>query len=98
MGVSSGTSGEEQEDAAVALSMGPIYDRSREHLVPADAAVVRMRRLLLDAARAVEAGEDPPPLPDLSRVCAVSDTEIPPGADWRNLVPDNIGIADIASE
>ena len=94
----SGLPGLEPEDAAVALSMGPIYDRTREHLVPADAAVVHMRRLLLEAARVAEAGEEPLPLPDLSKVCAVADTEISPGADWRDLVPDNIGITDKAAE
>ena len=62
----SGFKGLEPEDAAVALSMGPIYDRTREHLVPADAAVVHMRHLLLEAARAMEAGGDAPPLPDLT--------------------------------
>lgn len=94
----SGLKGLEPEDAAVALSMGPIYDRTAEHLVPADAAVVHMRHILLQAARAVAAGEDAPPLPDLAKVRAVPDTEIPQGADWRDLAPDNIGIADKAAE
>jgi len=94
----SGFKGLEPEDAAVALSMGPIYDRTREHLVPADAAVVHLRRLLLEAAQAMEAGEDAPPLPDLTKVCAVVDTEIAACADWRALAPDNIAIADKAAE
>ena len=94
----SGLKGLEPEDAAVALSMGPIYDRTAEHLVPADAAVVHMRNILLQAARAVAAGEDAPPLPDLTKVCAVADTEISASADWRELAPDNIGIADKAAE
>ena len=94
----SGLKGLEPEDAAVALSMGPIFDRTAEHLVPADAAVVHMRHILLEAAKAVAAGEDAPPLPDLTKVRAVADTEIPAGADWRNLAPDNIGIADKAAE
>ena len=78
--------------------MGPIYDRTREHLVPADAAVIHMRHLLLEAARAMEAGGDAPPLPDLTKVRAVVDTEIAAGADWRDLAPGNISIADKAAE
>jgi len=30
-----GFSGVEQEDAIIAMSMGPLFDRSKEHLVPA---------------------------------------------------------------
>jgi hypothetical protein len=89
----SGFRGFEPEDGAVALSMGPIFDRSKEHLVPADGAVVHLRRILLDAARRVQAGDDPLPLPDLSKVVAVADTEILQGARWQDLAPHNI--ADI---
>jgi phenylpropionate dioxygenase-like ring-hydroxylating dioxygenase large terminal subunit len=55
----SGIRGVQLEDAAVVLSMGPVYDRTREHLVPADIAVIRARRILLAAARAVAVGQDP---------------------------------------
>lgn len=47
------------EDVAVTETMGAISDRSIEHLVPADAAVVRARRLLIRNARKVENNEDP---------------------------------------
>jgi hypothetical protein len=46
----------------------------------------------------MEAGEDAPPLPDLTKVCAVVDTEIAACADWCALAPDNIAIADKAAE
>ncbi len=39
--------------------MGRIYDRSKEHLGAGDVAVIRMRRLMIDAARALERGEPP---------------------------------------
>ena len=39
--------------------MGPIADRSEEHLGSTDRAIVTMRRLLLEAIRAVEAGGHP---------------------------------------
>ena len=44
-----GLVGVEVEDASIALSQGAFYDRSKEHLVPADRAVVRVRRMLLDS-------------------------------------------------
>jgi len=54
-----GLGGVEKEDAIMALSMGPIFDRTQEHLVAADQAVVRLRRRLLDCVKLVEAGEEP---------------------------------------
>jgi phenylpropionate dioxygenase-like ring-hydroxylating dioxygenase large terminal subunit len=39
------------QDAAMQESMGPIVDRTREHLGASDAAIVWMRRRLLNAAR-----------------------------------------------
>ena len=47
------------EDSAVIGSMGRIYDRSKEHLVPTDRAIVRARSLLLEAARGIEHNQDP---------------------------------------
>ena len=54
-----GLGGVEKEDAVISLSMGPIFDRTQEHLVAADQAVVRLRRRLLDCVKMVEAGEEP---------------------------------------
>src|SRR3546814_247887 len=51
-----GMRGIEQEDAAIGLSYGPIFDRSTENLVTADLAVVRLRRRLLEASRLVKDG------------------------------------------
>lgn len=47
------------QDAAVQTSEGKIYDRRKEHLVPADLAIIRMRRLLLDSIKLVEEGKPP---------------------------------------
>src|SRR5919109_3078571 len=51
-----GINGINAQDRAVQESMGAIVDRSREHLGPADRAVIQARRLLLEAVRAVERG------------------------------------------
>lgn len=72
------------QDAAVQESMGPICDRTREHLGPADAMIIQVRRRLIQAARALrERGAVPPGVdqPDLYRVRPVG-VIIPPGSDW----------------
>jgi phthalate 4,5-dioxygenase len=48
------------EDACATESMGPIVDRSREHLGASDEGVIALRRLLLDSVARNERGEDPP--------------------------------------
>jgi phenylpropionate dioxygenase-like ring-hydroxylating dioxygenase large terminal subunit len=54
-----GIAGVNTQDAAVQEGMGPIVDRTKEHLSATDMAVVTMRRLLLDAVKTVEAGGAP---------------------------------------
>ena len=41
-------------------TQGAIHDHAQEHLVTSDVAIIRARRLLLEAMDAVAAGEDPP--------------------------------------
>jgi hypothetical protein len=41
------------QDRAMTETMGPIYDRSREHLGTTDAMVIYVRRRLIDAAKAL---------------------------------------------
>lgn len=84
----SGFTGIEQEDAAIGLSYGPIYDRTKEHLVAADLAVVRVRRRLLQAAAMVKAGEPAlgSQIADLTAVSA-PDVDVPVGTDWRTAAP-----------
>ena len=48
-----------EQDYAMTESMGAIVDRTREHLYPADAAIIRLRQMLIRAARHVEAGREP---------------------------------------
>ncbi len=50
------------QDMAVLESMGPVVDRSGEHLGASDVAVIRLRRRLLDALAASQRGEEPPGL------------------------------------
>ncbi|WP_077002800.1 Rieske 2Fe-2S domain-containing protein [Variovorax sp. KK3] len=75
------------EDAACTSSMGTVSDR-QEMLVPADLAIVRMRRFLLAAADAVARGEAPPAFADAeaARHVGAVHTQIAPGEDWREAV------------
>jgi phenylpropionate dioxygenase-like ring-hydroxylating dioxygenase large terminal subunit len=54
-----GIEGTNTQDFAVQESMGPIYDRTQEHLGSADTAIIQMRRLLIQATKDVEEGRDP---------------------------------------
>ena len=71
------------QDAAVQESMGPIADRSREHLGSADTALVAARRRLMAEARALRdtgalpSGRDPQSH-HLRSISAV----LPKNADW----------------
>lgn len=75
------------EDVAVCASMGPIIDRTKEHLVPSDIAVGQLRRLLIDAASDLEKGIEPAAArADLSTIRPI-DTLLGPNEPWRSLLP-----------
>jgi phenylpropionate dioxygenase-like ring-hydroxylating dioxygenase large terminal subunit len=60
-----GIAGIHQQDQAITESMGPIYDRTQEHLGTSDAMVIRTRRRAINAARALrDAGVVPPGVDD----------------------------------
>lgn len=56
-----GIDGVSEQDAAIQDSMGPIVDRTREHLGPTDIGVVRFRRYLLGAIKNWRDEGLPPP-------------------------------------
>lgn len=59
--VGAGFSGQAIQDSSIACSMGPIADRTREHLSAGDLALVQMRKRLLSSAIALsELGTAPP--------------------------------------
>jgi hypothetical protein len=57
----SGIEGLDVQDAMVQESMGAIPEHDKEHLVPSDLAVARIRRRLLNAARALRDEDRVPP-------------------------------------
>jgi phthalate 4,5-dioxygenase oxygenase subunit len=54
-----GIAGFTNQDMAVQESMGPIVDRTAEHLGTSDVAIIRMRRRLLDSVRQFSDGAPP---------------------------------------
>jgi hypothetical protein len=50
------------QDACASESMGPIFDRTKEHLGASDSYVIQVRRFLLKALRDLQAGKQPPGL------------------------------------
>jgi len=65
-------------------SMGPIYDRSLEHLGSTDAMVIRVRRRLIQAVQAYQTrGVTPPGVDDPTAYRVRSGgVFLPPDADW----------------
>jgi phenylpropionate dioxygenase-like ring-hydroxylating dioxygenase large terminal subunit len=49
-----------EQDYCVTETMGPIMDRTKEHLYHGDAAIIRLRQMLGKAARDLQEGIDPP--------------------------------------
>jgi phthalate 4,5-dioxygenase len=81
-----------EQDACATESMGPIYDRTKEHLGYSDKTIIALRKYLLRAVKAVEEGEDPPHVikeaasNDFRRLRAVKGV-IPAEGSWLDL-PD----------
>jgi hypothetical protein len=82
-----GIVGTGEQDMAVTESMGPIYNRSQEHLGTTDKAIIRMRELLLQAARELEQGIEPPGLDPMYPYNLIRSAEkiLAPHEDWRTL-------------
>jgi hypothetical protein len=81
------------QDACATESMGPIVDRTKEHLGVSDSYVIQVRRFLLKALKDLEAGEPPPGLvydstkADFSRIrCDVA--YLSANVSWRTLFED----------
>ena len=79
-----GITGIGMQDAAMTGSMGPIYDRSKEHLGSTDAMVIRVRRRLIAAVTAhMRHGVTPPGVDDPSAYRVRSGgVFLAPDADW----------------
>jgi phthalate 4,5-dioxygenase len=74
------------QDRAIQESMGRICDRTKEHLGPADKAIIQARRLLLGAVKTVQAGGTPAGVAPSYYPLRASEGVIPRDADWRELL------------
>jgi phthalate 4,5-dioxygenase oxygenase subunit len=88
----SGIDGVNAQDRAIQESMGRIVDRSKEHLGPADKAIIQARRKLRDAVKAVEAGQTPGGLGISYYDLRAHEAVLPRDADWRDAVAPVQGI------
>ena len=79
-----GIEGVHIQDQAVTESEGPIYDRSREHLVSSDTMIIRTRQRLLRIAHALQERGEVPPGVDNPEVYGVrgGGVLLPRDADW----------------
>ena len=81
-----GIGGVNNQDLAVQESMGPIVDRTKEHLSVTDRAVATARRLLLQAAKTVAEGGDPPGLGDSYFRARAIEKTLPAEVGWRDAI------------
>ncbi len=72
------------QNRAMTETMGPIYDRTQEHLGTTDAMVIYVRRWLIDAARALQGQGVVPPNVDDPTTCRVHPAYVllPEGESW----------------
>src|SRR5262249_27638642 len=78
-----GIEGINTQDHAVQESMGPISNRSREHLGPSDKTIIALRQVLLRAVHTVEDGGDPPGVSPVRPTSRGIEKILPAGAEWR---------------
>ena len=78
------------QDQAVTESMGPIYDRTQERLAASDQMIIRTRRRLIEAARALRDRGQTPPGVDQPEAYAVRSggVVLPRSADWIEATRD----------
>jgi phenylpropionate dioxygenase-like ring-hydroxylating dioxygenase large terminal subunit len=81
-----GIDGVNIQDRAIQESMGPIVDRSQEHLGPADRPIIQARRLLLQAVRTVQEGGTPVGIAPTYAAARAAEGVVPRDADWRTLL------------
>jgi phthalate 4,5-dioxygenase len=81
-----GIEGINTQDRALQEGMGPIVDRSQEHLGPADRAIIVARRLLLDAVKDMQAGQDPKGADQSYYGARAIEKIFPNTASWRDTV------------
>jgi phthalate 4,5-dioxygenase len=84
-----GIDGINVQDRAIQESMGRIVDRSKEHLGPADKAIIQARKLLRQAVKTAESGGSPDGTGTSYYTLRAHEAVLPRDADWRaELTPE----------
>jgi phthalate 4,5-dioxygenase oxygenase subunit len=90
-----GIEGINAQDRAIQESMGRVIDRSREHLGPADKAIIQARRLLLEAVRAVQGGGTPRGVRPTYYALRSAEGVVAGDADWRSVLTPEMRALEI---
>ena len=90
-----GIDGINAQDRAIQESMGRVVDRSREHLGPADKAVIQARRLLLQAVTTVEQGGTPRGINPTYYGLRASEGVVSRDANWREILARDVPATEI---
>jgi phthalate 4,5-dioxygenase len=90
-----GIDGINAQDRAIQESMGPVVDRSREHLGAADKAVIHARRLLLQAVTTVEQGGTPRGINPTYYGLRASEGVLSRVANWREILARDVAATEI---
>jgi hypothetical protein len=78
------------QDCAIQESMGPIADRTLEHLGASDSAIIQIRRYLLLTVREFGEGKTPPGLDPGSYRARSTRFVLPPGGSFRDVVEQQL--------
>lgn len=89
----SGIQGFHAQDSCVTESMGPVCNRTAEHLGASDKTVIAIRKFLFEALRELEEGRDPPgiirdPAKAFQPIVSTG-AVIPAEASWRTLLGES---------
>lgn len=84
------------QDCAIQESMGPIADRSREHLLITDVAIAKIRRLLLDTLKRMGDAQEPPGLDPASYCVRSCRTQLARDADALVELPKLVSVDRVA--
>ncbi len=90
-----GIDGVNVQDRAIQESMGPIVDRSREHLGPADKAIIQARRLLLQAVKTVQEGGTPRGIKPTYYPIRATEGVVPRDVNWRDVLTPEMATTEI---
>jgi phthalate 4,5-dioxygenase oxygenase subunit len=90
-----GIEGINVQDRAIQESMGRVVDRSREHLGPADKAIIQARRLLLQAVKTVADGGTPRGINPTYYGLRAHEGVLPREAAWREILTSDMATTEI---